>query len=122
PLNISANDLGEGFSLTTLADASIDAQRVCQYMHQALESLVAALEHEPSRPLRTLEVIPEAEKRQILYEWNATEAEYPRDRCVHELFAAQVEQTPDAVAVVFEDASLSYGELNRRANQLAHYL
>src|SRR5215212_2836986 len=122
PLNIAANDLGEGFSLTTQADASIDAQRICQYMHRALESLVEALESEPSRPLRTLEVLPEAERCQVLYEWNATQAEYPRDRCVHELFEAQVKKTPDAVAVVYEDATLSYGELNRRANQLAHYL
>jgi amino acid adenylation domain-containing protein len=122
PLNIAANDLGEGFSLTTQADASIDAHRVCEYMHRALESLVEALESEPSRPLRRLEVIPEAEKRQILYEWNATEAEYPREKLVHQLFEEQVEKTPDAVAVVYEDATLSYRELNRRANQLAHYL
>src|SRR5215212_2108797 len=122
PLRIAANDLGEGFSLTTQAEASIDAQRVCQYMHRALESLVEALESEPFRPLRTLEVLPEAERCQVLYEWNATEAEYPRERCVHELFEAQVEKTPDAVAVVYQDATLSYSELNRRANQLAHYL
>src|SRR6185295_2070203 len=56
------------------------------------------------------------------YEWNATRAEYPREKLAHELFEEQVEKTPDAVAVVFEDAMLSYGELNRRANQLAHYL
>jgi amino acid adenylation domain-containing protein len=122
PLNVSANDLGEGFSVTTLAETSIDARRVCQYMHTALESLVEALERDPSRPLRTLEVVPEGEKRQMLYEWNATEAEYPRDRCVHELLEEQAEKTPEAVAVVFEDAMLSYGELNRRANQLGHYL
>ncbi|HSJ76879.1 MAG TPA: amino acid adenylation domain-containing protein, partial [Gemmatimonadales bacterium] len=103
-------------------EASVDAQRVCQYMHRALESLVEALESEPSRPMRALEVIPEAETRQILYEWNATAGEYPRERCVHELFEAQVIKTPDAVAVVYEDATLSYAELNQRANQLAHYL
>ena len=48
--------------------------------------------------------------------------QYPREQLVHELFEEQVEKTPDAVAVVYEDATLSYGELNRRANQLAHYL
>ena len=51
-----------------------------------------------------------------------TEAEYPRDKCVHELFEEQVAKTPEAVAVVFEEKELSYAELNRRANQLAHYL
>ena len=58
----------------------------------------------------------------LLVEWNATEAEYPRDKCVHELFEAQAERTPEAVAVVFEDQQLSYGELNARANRLAHHL
>ena len=62
------------------------------------------------------------ERRQALYEWNATDAEYPREKCVHELFEEQVEKTPDAVAVVFENDFLSYAELNRRANRLAHYL
>ena len=91
-------------------------------MRTALESLVEALESEPSRPLRALEVAPEAERRRLLYEWNATQAEYPREKLVHELFEEQVERTPESVAVVFEDAILSYGELNERANQLAHYL
>ena len=62
------------------------------------------------------------ERRQQLVEWNAIEAEYPQDRCIHELFEEQVERTPDAVAVVFEDQRLTYRELNARANQLAHYL
>jgi non-ribosomal peptide synthetase component F len=48
--------------------------------------------------------------------------DYPKDVCVHQLFEAQVEQTPEAVAVVFEDEQLTYGELNRRANQVAHHL
>jgi non-ribosomal peptide synthetase component F len=122
PLNLAVDDLGDGFQMKAQVEASVDADRVCRYMHRALESLVAALESEPSRPLRALEVIPEAEVREILYEWNATDAEYPRERCVQELFEAQVEKTPDAMAVVFEDATLSYAELNRRANQLAHYL
>src|SRR5207302_1049710 len=66
--------------------------------------------------------LPERERQQVLYEWNDTQAEYPGDKCIHELFEEQVEKTPDAVAVVFEDAELSYGELNRRANRLGHYL
>ncbi|TMC18165.1 MAG: amino acid adenylation domain-containing protein, partial [Chloroflexi bacterium] len=62
------------------------------------------------------------EQEQLLVEWNATETGYPQDRCVHQLIEEQVERTPDAVALVFEDQTLTYAELNRRANQLAHHL
>ena len=58
----------------------------------------------------------------LLVEWNATEADYPRDKCVHELFEAQAARTPDAIAVVHEDAQLTYAELNAKANRLAHHL
>ena len=57
-----------------------------------------------------------------MVEWNDTGRNYPKDRCIHELFEEQVERTPEAVAVVFEDQQLTYKALNRRANQLAHYL
>ena len=55
-------------------------------------------------------------------EWNDTAADYPQDRCIHQLFEEQVARTPEAVAVVFEDEQLTYGELNARANRLAHHL
>ncbi len=66
--------------------------------------------------------LSESERHQVLYEWNQTSRDYPRDKCVHQLFEDQVARTPDAVAVVFEDQSLTYAELNARANQLAHHL
>src|SRR5947209_10141799 len=67
-------------------------------------------------------MIAGTERQQILYGWNETAVQYPADKCVHELFEEQARRNPGAVAVVFEGAALSYGELNRRANQLAHYL
>jgi amino acid adenylation domain-containing protein len=69
-----------------------------------------------------LPVICEAERRQLLVEWNDTRRDYPKDRCIHELFETQVQKTPDAVAVQFDCNQLTYRELNTRANQLAHYL
>jgi non-ribosomal peptide synthetase component F len=66
--------------------------------------------------------LTEAEKHTLLVEWNNTEINYPQDQCIHQLFEAQVEKTPDAVAVVYENYYLTYQELNQRANQLAHYL
>ena len=67
-------------------------------------------------------MLSEAERHRVLVEWNATEAEYPADKCIHELFEVQAERTPEAVAVEFEEQQLSYGELNARANQLARHL
>jgi amino acid adenylation domain-containing protein len=66
--------------------------------------------------------LTDAQRRQVLAEWNNTSTEYPRDKCVHELFEAHVANTPDAVAVVFDKQQLTYSELNAKANQLAHHL
>ena len=59
---------------------------------------------------------------QLIEDWNATDTAYPRQRCLHELYAEQAARTPDAVAVACDDLRLSYAELERRANQLAHRL
>jgi len=66
--------------------------------------------------------LTDIEKHKLLVEWNNTYRDYPQDKCIHELFEATVERTPEAVAVVFEGEQLTYRELNARANQLAHYL
>jgi amino acid adenylation domain-containing protein len=67
-------------------------------------------------------MLTDPERRQIFVDWNNTSCGYPSDNCLHQLFEQQVEQTPDAVAVVYEDEQLTYRELNTHANQLAHYL
>ncbi len=72
--------------------------------------------------LADLYMLSVAERRQLLQDWNATQADYPRDQCIHELFEAQVEKTTGAVAVEYKVGSVSYGELNKRANKVAHYL
>ncbi|HEU4558809.1 MAG TPA: amino acid adenylation domain-containing protein [Longimicrobium sp.] len=74
------------------------------------------------RSVDRIPILPEAERRQVLREWNATAAAYPREACVHELFEAQVARTPGAVAVVFEGEELTFAELNAWANRLAHHL
>ncbi|MEO6091196.1 MAG: amino acid adenylation domain-containing protein, partial [Umezawaea sp.] len=88
-----------------------------------LRRVLAAFAADPLQAVGALPLLPEAERRLVVEEWNRTGAAYPRHACVHELFEAQVERTPDAVAVVFgEEEALSYAELNRRANRLAHHL
>jgi len=88
------------------------------HWQQLLEGIVAS----PQARLSDLPLLTEAEQYQLLKQWNDTEADYPQDLCIHQLFEAQVERTPDAVAVVFDQQQLTYRELNQRANQLAHYL
>jgi hypothetical protein len=87
-----------------------------------LQMLFSGIVANPGQRLVDLPILTAKEHHQLLVEWNKTEAEYPQHQCIHQLFEAQVEQTPDAVAVVFENQQLTYRELNCRANQLAHYL
>ncbi len=67
-------------------------------------------------------LLDEAERHRVLVEWNATEADYPQDKCVHELIEVQAARTPAGVAVVYDSERLTYAELNARANRLAHHL
>lgn len=78
--------------------------------------------HPPEEKVSELSCLPEKQRQKVLYKWNDTAVEYPKNNCVHELFEAQVAKTPDAVAVRFNEQYLTYAELNKRANQLARYL
>ena len=86
------------------------------------QTLLEAIVTDPDQSIATLPMLTEAERHQILVEWNDTAADYPKDKCIHQLFEEQVERTPDAIALEFEDKQITYRELNRRANQLAHHL
>ncbi len=93
-------------------------RRAIGHFQTLLEGVVA----NPAMPMAELPVMTEAERHQVVVEWNDTKVEYPKGQCIHQLFEAQVAQTPEAIAVVFEEEQLTYEELNVRANQLAHYL
>jgi amino acid adenylation domain-containing protein len=121
PIVLSVDDLGEGFALTVQTDPRIDPQRVTAYLQTAIQSLMEALERQPQRPALSLSILPESERQEVLELFNATQTAYPAG-LIHELFEEQAQRTPDAVAVIHADQSLTYAELNRRANQLAHYL
>lgn len=84
--------------------------------------LLAGIIQAPSQKICELPLLTPAERHQLLVDWNDTESEFPKEKCIHQLFEEQVERTPSAIAVVFEDKQLTYRELNGRANQLAHYL
>ncbi|MFL5539811.1 MAG: non-ribosomal peptide synthetase, partial [Longimicrobiaceae bacterium] len=93
-------------------------ERHLTYLRRVLETMAA----DDLQAVDALPLLPEAERRRILEEWSATGAADPSGLCIHELFEAQVERTPDAVAVVCGEEALSYAGLDRRANRLARHL
>ena len=92
--------------------------RMLGHFHHLLTAIAA----DPQRLVRDLPLLPDSERQQLLVEFNDTAAAFPSDLCLHQLFEEQVARTPESVALVFEDAEVSYQELNARANQLAHRL
>ncbi len=118
---MSVDDFGTGFAVTVEAAAPIDAGAVCGWVRTAAEGMVAALESAPGTPVGRVGVLGAEERDRILREWNGTAGEVPAGT-LPGLFEAQVARSPGAVAVVFEGAELTYGELNGRANRLARLL
>ena len=109
-----------------LLEISYDVSRfdaaTIQRMLGHLCTLMEGITTNNGQRISELPLLTEAERHQILVEWNDTETDYPKDKCIHALFEEQVGKTPDAIAVVFEEEELTYWELNARANRLAHYL
>ena len=93
-------------------------ERMARHWERLLEGVVK----EAGMRIGELEILSKEERRQILEEWNGSVVEYPKEKCVHELFEEQAGRTPDAIALVFEGQQLTYGELNNRSNQLAWHL
>lgn len=90
--------------------------------HQRFCDMLARCMAEPETLSGRAVVLHQAERQRILYEWNATDADYPSGQCIHQLIEEQAAKTPDAIAVAFKDAAITYAELNARANRLAHRL
>jgi amino acid adenylation domain-containing protein len=106
---------GLNYASALFDQETIERQR--GYLLRMLEVMVADSQQRVAR----IEIMG-PEERQLLVEWNATEVDFGVEACVHQLFEKQVEQTPDNVAVEYGSKEITYRELDRRANQLAHYL
>ncbi|MCX4743981.1 amino acid adenylation domain-containing protein [Kitasatospora sp. NBC_01287] len=123
PFAVFVDDLGEDFMLTAQTDEqTVAPHRVIGFLDTALASLVTALETGSTEPALTLAVLPAAERALVVEGFNATRVDYPAGGLVHELFEQRAATAPDAVALSFEGSEVSYGELNERANRLAHFL
>ncbi|HEX2080603.1 MAG TPA: non-ribosomal peptide synthase/polyketide synthase [Longimicrobium sp.] len=107
-----------GVSYATALFERETVERWMGYLRRVLEEMVA----DGSRRVERLALMPESERTRVLEEWNHTDAAYPDESCIHERFEAQAARTPDSTAVVSATGSLTYAELNARANRLAHHL
>ncbi|MCJ8271288.1 MAG: AMP-binding protein, partial [Psychrosphaera sp.] len=117
PFALNANDSNTELSLVVYAPKHIGAQRMLGYLDTALNAIVNA---DASTGLSNM--LPEAEVRQLVHEFNEVTVNYSKDQCIHQLFEQQAQNNPDSVAVVLADQQLTYGQLNDKANQLAHHL
>jgi amino acid adenylation domain-containing protein len=113
---------GDSEALLRSADRSRFDTATITRMLGHFQTLLEGMAANSEVRLYELPLLTATEKHQLLVEWNQTQTEYPQNQCIHQLFEAQVEKTPDAVAVVFAEQSLTYQQLNQRANQLARYL
>lgn len=121
-LTLTIFELEGGLSADFRYNVDLFDAATIERMEQHFQMLLAGIVANPEQRLRDLPLLTEAELHRILVDWNATESDYPGDVCLHQLIEAQVERTPEQTALIFEDQALSYRELNRRANRLAHAL
>ena len=112
------NGLVGGFEYNKDLFAETTIERMVEHFCTLLEGIA----NQPTKTIGDLPLLTPREKQQILVEWNQTQKEFSQDLCFHQLFEAQVEKTPDAVAIIYNNEQITYQELNSRSNQLAHYL
>ena len=121
-LRLSAVDTDGSLDLQLHYDPDLYTAETTTRLAGELAELLRSIAREPQALISELDILGARERQRMLVEWNDTAFNFPQGECIHELFEAQVERTPHAIAVVYEDAQLTYLQLNRRANQLAHHL
>ncbi|AJP05951.1 thioester reductase [Streptomyces cyaneogriseus subsp. noncyanogenus] len=124
PVGVSVDDTGAALSLNAQVDTVLSPDAVLDQIETALSGLLAALAADDGAGTRALDidVVPPAQRRRELTEWNDTARPAAHDRCLAELFEEQVRARPDATAVAYGDRRLTYAQTNARANRVAHYL
>lgn len=120
PLTLTVRNVNGTLELT--ATSAVAAERMLPYMTTALTHLLDALQHRPATPAVEIQVLPPQEWTLLLDQFNDTAIDYPDATLVHAAFEQHAAQTPDRVALSFEGGALTYDQLNRQANRLAHYL
>ncbi|WP_444546333.1 non-ribosomal peptide synthase/polyketide synthase [Archangium lansingense] len=121
-LSLLVEEVPEGVAATVNYNSDLFEAATMERLLGHLRVLLKAAVAEPEKRLKELPLMGEEEKRRVVEEWRGREEEYPREKAIHELFEEQVERAPQAIAVEYGGERLTYGELNRKANQLAHHL
>jgi natural product biosynthesis luciferase-like monooxygenase protein/amino acid adenylation domain-containing protein len=121
-LGLSITQTGQGLSCILEYNCNLFEPETITYLFNRWQILLEGLIANPQVYLSDLPLLTDDERECLLVAWNATRMAYPQEYCIHQLFEQQAERTPDAVALVFEEQHLTYGQLNGRANQLAHHL
>ncbi|NOQ24319.1 MAG: amino acid adenylation domain-containing protein, partial [Bacteroidales bacterium] len=120
-LTISAS-LTDVLHVNFIYNANMFDSEMMKSLKIHFENVIHQIVSDSEVKISAIDILTEEEKHQLLYEFNNTEVEYPKDKTIHRLFEEQVEKTPDNVALVYEGKEMSYRELNTKANQLAHLI
>ncbi|MGB3401304.1 MAG: amino acid adenylation domain-containing protein [Microcoleaceae cyanobacterium] len=121
-LDLSVTEIDEEVKVEFKYNSDILQAKTVENMAQHFQNLLIAIAENPQLPIGQLPLLNQVDKQQILREWNQTQTDYDLSKCLHQLVEKQVEKTPDSIALNFEGKTLTYRQLNQRANQLAHYL
>ena len=121
-LTLAMVESGDTLSASLQYNTDLFEATTMNRMVEHLKTLLQGIVNRPQQALSQLPLLTQSEERQLLIEWNQTAASYPQELCLHQLFEQQAARTPDSIALICEDERVTYAELDRRANQLAHHL
>lgn len=121
-INLVCLQNDDGLNLEFQYDPNFFAAKDIERLAQQFQTLLRSIVENPEEIVGRLDLLPSVERSFLVDTFNDTEFDFGADNFIHDLFERQVERDPKAVAVIFGTESLTYGELNERANQLAHYL
>ncbi|RCX18353.1 amino acid adenylation domain-containing protein [Anaerobacterium chartisolvens] len=121
-LTLTIMETSQGLRGTMEYNTALFEDETITRLIEHIRILLEGITRDPGQCISELPLMPEAEKQQLLVEWNKTDRVYSSSNCIHELFEARVEQSPDSIAAAFEEKTLTYRQLNEKANQLAHLL
>ena len=122
PLSIIANEQSGTLTIKFQYDAKHLTKDKANYHIETLNNILHQVISDSTKLHGQISLIPPKHYNQIVYDWNKTDRDYPRDKTIHQLFEEQVKKTPENVALVFEGEQLTYGELNEKSNQLARHI